>query len=337
MKNLLKKVLSKDEKKKKNKENTTSTFSSSSIIESTRNSAKRQNTRINKNEPTKKNTKKEKAVPDGKTKINAKQLLKAQRDAELSSSKSQTDYTLFKRNMFWFTSAIGILACVGFLCMFFLSITQYVMDHKYFDIDTIIVHGAEHFNDDEIKQISGISEGTNSFGININAIKSRMYTNAWIEHVEITRKLPRTLEIHITERIPQFLIVHENTLYYVDTKGQLISPISTNDFKSLPILDLGESPNETLEVLPLFISQIREKSEDFTFSLYDMAWLRVSASNGIEMFWESKGILLVFDIVNIEKNITNMQFVIKDLTRKNELSKVAQIHAGNGQAWFVYK
>ncbi len=334
MKKFVKNILSNKKEREKNKKeksysNTIGALGSGSVIENTRNSVKRQNTRINKeNVNTKKNQ-------DNNAKNSAKLLAKAQRDVELRTTHK--DYVNLKRNMMWFTSGIGILACVAGICMLFLSITNYIMQHEYFDIDTLIVNGANHFSEEEIKQISGISEGTNSFNLNINAIKNRMFTNPWIEDVDITRKLPRLVEINIKERIPQFLIVHENTLYYVDTNAQLISPITLSDFISLPLLDIGESPADALDVLPQFIEQMRLKEEDFPFSLNDMAWLRVSASNGIEMFWEKSSILFAFDTVNIEENVSNIQFVLKDLIRRNELSKVSEIHAGNGQAWFVYK
>ncbi len=339
MKKFVKNILAKKKERetsKKEKAYTQSISTSGSVIENARNSAKRQNTRINKeNTNVRKSPEAKPKNTEAKAKNNAKLLAKAQRDVELSTY--QKDYTNLKRNMMWFTSAIGILACMAIICMVFLSITNYIMDHEYFDIDNLVVNGASHFSEEEIKQISGIAEGTNSFNLNINAIKSRMFTNPWIEDVEIIRKLPRSVEINIKERIAQFLIVHENTLFYVDTNAQLISPITLSDFKSLPLLDIGDSPQDALEVLPLFIKEMRQKEEDFPFSLSDMAWLRVSASNGIEMFWEERSILIAFDTINIEQNVSNIQFVLKDLIRRNELAKVSEIHAGNGQAWFVYK
>ncbi len=302
-------------KKKKEEKNSSSLSNLSSRTHQRTNKA-RQNTRI------------------GKENVRHAQAMKDEK-FERENIKEQ-NLELFRRIFFWSASiAIGI----GFIILIsytFLKLTDYVLTHPYFEIQNVEVSGTEQFTNEEIIQLSGLEESTNFFGLDENAIKARMLQNTWVESVEITKDFPNTVLLQVSERVPYFWILHEEQLFYIDSEGQIISPVQSKNFVSLPILDLGVSPEEALLVLPEFTKALDARVDMLPFKLNDIVWIRLSASNGIEMYWEDEEILLSFDISNIKDNLDKMIFALQDLKKRNEIQKIAEIHAGNGQVWFVY-
>ncbi len=255
---------------------------------------------------------------------------------EVSRAKNQINSELFSRSMRWFAFTFFIIGCMTFLAYGFYSLTNYFMQHPYFTTQSITVHGNRHFSQEEIIQLSGIEEGMSAFSVNLTHAQSRILQNPWIENVDIIRDLPCDFILTVYERVPQFWLQHENALYYVDSTGKIIAPVEASDFISLPILELGQSPEKALMILPDFITEGKE-SKALPFNFQDLAWFKLSAGKGIEMFWEEKQLLLSISIENWRENLKLLGHAIKDLEKRKEFNKVAEIHAGNEQVWFIRK
>ncbi len=267
------------------------------------------------------------------TKKVAEQKKKEKKKITLGEIDSQK----MKKSFFYFTTTFLICAFVLILAYAFYGIANFAMKHPYFEVQEISVEGIDHFSKEDIIQISGIEESSTLFSLYLDEIESRLLQNPWIESAQISRKLPQTLEIKIKERRPYFTVLYNNRLYYVDAKGKLISQMLPHNFISLPMLELGQSPDEALRVLPTFIAEIEHNKDFLPFDFDTISWIRLSTAKGIEMFWEDKQLLLSFDTSNWKKNIENLKHAIKDLEEKKEFRRVEQIHSGNNQVWFIKK
>ncbi len=243
---------------------------------------------------------------------------------------------LFKKTLIWAGGIIGGIALILLISFGFLQITHIILNHSYFTIQTIEITGSPQFSNEEIIQLSGLEEESNYFAIDENAIEARMLQNTWIENVDIIKEFPNTLHLQVSERVPYFWILHEEKLFYIDAFGQIIAPVKSENFVSLPILELGQSPDEALLLLPEFIASFDARVDMLPFSFNDIVWIRLSASKGIEMYWEDEKILLSFALENLKENIEKMIFALQDLERRNEIDEIAEIHAGYGQVWFVF-
>ncbi len=273
----------------------------------------------------------------------AQNLAKSKKAAEEKAKEAkkikigEIDSTKMKKSFFYFATTFIICAFVLVLAYSFYGITNYAMNHPYFEIKEVSVDGIDHFSKEDIIQISGIDESSTLFSIYLDEVEYRLLQNPWIEDVEIQRQLPDTLKISIKERRPRFTVLHNNKLYYVDAHGKVISQMQPNNFISLPMLELGQSPEDALRVLPEFIQEVEYNNEFLPFDFDKISWLRVSTAKGIEMFWEDNQILLSFDTSNWKKNIELLNYAIDDLKEKKEFTKVEQIHSGNNQVWFINK
>ncbi len=255
---------------------------------------------------------------------------------EKKSAKSDINTTAFKKSMFWFAFTFLTISCMALLAYGFLSLTNLFIDHPTFTIQHIEISGNERFTDSDILLMSSIEEGKSAFDVNLNNVQSRILQNPWIKNVKITRKLPNTFTIEVEEREPRFFLLYENAIHYVDTEGQIIAPVTQEDFKSFPLLELGASPENALKLLPDFI-KYNEDKKLLPFDFSEIAWLRVSAGMGIEMFWEENQMLISIALEDWQENLEYISYAITDLEKRKEFKKVAELHAGNDQVWFVEK
>ena len=65
-------------------------------------------------------------------------------------------------------------------------------------------------------------------------MKNNIKQNAYIDSVEIKRKLPNKIEINVTERTPAYQIKFGNAFAYIDEKGNILE-INEEDLK-LPLI-----------------------------------------------------------------------------------------------------
>ncbi len=252
------------------------------------------------------------------------------------SEPSLIDFDIFKKSVLWLGFSFLAVSCMALLAFAFYSLTSFFINHETFITKNVNIEGNSRFSEDEILYISGIELGTSAFDVNLNSAQSRLMQNPWIEEAKITRNLPNSFDIVINEREPRFFLLYENSIYYVDTEGNIISPVTQEDFKSFPLLELGASPEEALKILPDFIKYSQTHGL-LPFSFDDLAWLKVSAGLGFEMFWEEKQILFSVSIHNWQENLEYLFHAIKDLEERKEFNKIAEIHAGNKQVWFIHK
>ncbi len=249
----------------------------------------------------------------------------------------EIDSQKMKKSFFYFITTFIICAFVLILAYTFYAISNFAMNHPYFEIKNISVKGIEHFKKEDIVQIAGIDESSTLFSIYVEEIETRLLQNPWIENVEISRQLPQGLTIEIKERRPRFTVLHNNRLYYVDSQGKVISQVQPTNYISLPMLELGQNPEDALRILPTLISEIEQDKNFLPFDFNKISWLRLSTAKGFEMFWEDRQILLSFDTNNWKKNIELLKHAIKDLMEKKEFRSLKQIHSGNNQVWFINK
>ncbi len=145
-----------------------------------------------------------------------KKLTKKQ---EIAKKKRKTAFKLIK----W-TSIILIL--IGGGIYFLLS--------SFFNIKNIEVTGNTKLTSQEIISLSQIQLDENTFKIVKSKIEKNIKQNAYIEKVDIKRKLPNTISIEIQERVPTYIISFANAYVYINNQGYFLE--ISKDKPKLPMI-----------------------------------------------------------------------------------------------------
>ena len=93
---------------------------------------------------------------------------------------------------------------------------------SFFDVQNIVVTGNEKIAQETIISLSGIELEQNTFKISKSKIEQAIKTNAYIDSVKITRKLPETIEIKVVERKPAYMLTLGNAYVYMNKQGYLL-------------------------------------------------------------------------------------------------------------------
>lgn len=114
------------------------------------------------------------------------------------------------------------------------GIAAFLLVSPVFNIKEISVSGNNKIQATEIESLSQLNIEQNIFRFSKETVKNNIKQNAYIDSVEIKRKLPNKIEINVTERTPAYQIKFGNAFAYIDEKGNILE-INEEDLK-LPLI-----------------------------------------------------------------------------------------------------
>ncbi len=98
-----------------------------------------------------------------------------------------------------------------------------------FDVATYEVEGNTYYNDEEIINMGDCTTGVNIFtGFKSSSIKKQLLKDPYMEKVRISRKLPSTVVIRITERKQTAAVVYGERFVVIDDEGIVLRMTSVD-------------------------------------------------------------------------------------------------------------
>ena len=90
----------------------------------------------------------------------------------------------------------------------------------YFDVKNVTVKGSTYYTAEEVVSMSGWKEGGNIFfSAGIGEMEANLSEDPYFREVDISRRLPGTLEIEITERTQTAAFVYGDRYVVIDDEG----------------------------------------------------------------------------------------------------------------------
>lgn len=94
---------------------------------------------------------------------------------------------------------------------------------SFFTVDSITVKGNSHYSAEEIINIAHATPGRNIFyGSNLDEITDYLLQNPYIKKAKVTRRLPSTLVIKVTERTEKMAFKYDDDYLIMDGEGILL-------------------------------------------------------------------------------------------------------------------
>lgn len=113
-----------------------------------------------------------------------------------------------------------------------------------FNVKQIKVEGIQRLSEEDIINLSQIQLNENMFKIKISEVAKKIEENTYVERVNITRGLPKTIKISVKEREAQYIIQMESGNAYIDSNGYIIEILEEK--LPLPILIGYTTPTENI-------------------------------------------------------------------------------------------
>ncbi|MEC7558571.1 MAG: cell division protein FtsQ/DivIB [Pseudomonadota bacterium] len=103
-------------------------------------------------------------------------------------------------------------------------------------LETIEVRGRSHTPKPVIIAASELTLGEPMLTISLPALHERLSTIGWISTVAVERRMPSTIRVEITERVPMALLQTEDGHRVIDETGTVIAGADPSDFGHLTVV-----------------------------------------------------------------------------------------------------
>ena len=114
--------------------------------------------------------------------------------------------------------------------------TLKITEKAGFEIEEILVEGRENTDANLILALINVGQGDPIFLFDPQDAKTKIEEIAWVETAHIERRLPHTIYIGLTERVP-FALWHDNgVLSVIDANGTVITSDNVAGFKDLMMI-----------------------------------------------------------------------------------------------------
>lgn len=121
----------------------------------------------------------------------------------------------------------------------------------YFNIKNIEVHNNSIIDSDTIVKLSQIKKGTNIFYVSLKKNKVNIEQNPYIMDVGISKKLPDTIDITVTERKAAFYAEKDNKYLIIDKNGVVLEEKDNlNGMNLIKLLGFNTSSAKIGKVIP---------------------------------------------------------------------------------------
>lgn len=230
------------------------------------------------------------------------------------------------------------------ICLFLIILLIAIillLSSSLFNIKSINVLNNNILSNEEIISLSNINIGQNIFKINKNSSIDHIKENAYIEEVEISRKLPNTLEINVKERKRKYMLQFADSYVYINNQGYMLE-ISTEKL-DLPIItgfktDLSNvKPGERLEVddlkkLDMVIKIVETANVNNIGNLITKVEVSDEKNYVVELGTENKKAYLG-DCSNLNTRMLNLQTIVEQ-EKGNAGTAYINMDLNVGKAYF---
>ena len=202
---------------------------------------------------------------------------------------------------------------------------------EFFTTRHIDVAGNTRLSREMVLQYGGIGVGDNSLAVSIADVERNLRGTPWVEEVSVKRLLPDRFVIKIKERMPSFWVRKDGTLYYANETGEIIAPVESGNFLSLPTLSILPGGEEAIPCLPRLLRDIQNGA--LPLEAGAIAQVTLSPANGVELYLEDREMRLSIATDDWEGNLARLGAALGDLARRRELGSAREIRAVDGSVW----
>ncbi len=117
-----------------------------------------------------------------------------------------------------------------------------------FEVKRVEVSGIELIDELEVYEITLAEKDRSMLLVDIDQVREDLLANGWIKEARISRRLPDTLVVQITERQPVAVWQRGGKLSLIDETGYPLEDIEKDEIPELPVI-VGKRANERVPEL----------------------------------------------------------------------------------------
>jgi cell division protein FtsQ len=116
------------------------------------------------------------------------------------------------------------------------GLRRYLQSSPRFAVRTVEVGGNARRTAHQLAQRAGADVGKNIFAVDLQLARQAVEGDEWVERATVSRELPSTIRIDVTEREARALASLAGRLFLVDSKGKPFKALKGGDPSDLPVV-----------------------------------------------------------------------------------------------------
>lgn len=123
-----------------------------------------------------------------------------------------------------------------------------------FVVRNIEIDGLDHMNRDTVYGIVTDANTMSMASVDLSGIRQKLLNYGWVADAQVSRRLPDTLVVSITERKPAAVWQQNEQLSLVDANGMVLEPVTAENMpKDIPLV-IGPDANRQAAALVALLS-----------------------------------------------------------------------------------
>ncbi len=214
---------------------------------------------------------------------------------------------------------------------FFLFVSHWVYVHlledPHFRVREIEVEGSRKIPKEALLALMVIEGMPNLFSVRLKEVIKRLETHPWIEQVRVGKVFPNKILIQIEEKKP-IAIIQLEELYYIDTQGEIFSPVGEGDEYNYPYLTglsrrvLEKEPTEAKRLISKALEILRIARQEKLPPLKEISEIHMEKTFGIHCFTKTEGVEVKMGWEDFGEKLRRLSLIWADL-RKRGFSAVS--------------
>ncbi len=211
------------------------------------------------------------------------------------------------------------------LFSFFLFISHWIYVHlfgdPYFRVREVEVEGGQKIPKETLLSLTVMEGMPNLFSVKLKEVVKRLESHPWIDQVRVRKVFPNKILIQIEERKPMAIIQLEE-LYYIDTKGEIFSPVGERDEYNYPYLTgltrrvLEIDPAEAKRLITKALDLLRIVSQEKLPPLEEISEIHMEKALGIHCFTKTEGVEVKMGWEDFGEKLRRLSLIWSDLRKR---------------------
>ncbi len=211
------------------------------------------------------------------------------------------------------------------LLSFFLFVGHWIYTHllgdPYFRVKEVELKGGQKIPRQTLLSLTTVEGMPNLFSVELKEVVKKLESHPWIEHVQVKKVFPNKILIQIEEKRPM-AIIQLGELYYIDTKGEIFSPVGEKDDFNYPFLTgltrqtLEKDPEEAKRLINKALELLRIIHKEKISPLEEISEVHMEKAFGIHCFTKAEGVEVKLGWEEFGEKLKRLSLIWSDLRKK---------------------
>ncbi len=211
------------------------------------------------------------------------------------------------------------------LLSFFLLVSHWVyaclLGDPCFRVREVEVEGCRKIPKETLLSLMVIDGMPNLFSVKLKEVVKRLESHPWIEQVRVRKVFPHKILIQIEEKKPMAIIQLEE-LYYIDTKGEIFSPVGDRDEYNYPYLTglsrrvLEKDPVESKRLIAKALEILTIAGQEKSPPLGEISEIHMEKTYGIDCITKAGGVEVKMGWDDFGEKLQRLSVIWADLQKR---------------------